>query len=75
MSTEEPIYITEAEAVELLRPAIPFLTRRVKELRAEGDYDDSDYLARQLVDDAWREGIDIQFAQHLVERAICEEVL
>ena len=31
------------------------------------DRDEADFAARQIVDDCWRAGVDIQFQQHLVE--------
>jgi type III secretion system FlhB-like substrate exporter len=30
--------------------------------------------ARQIVDNAWRAGIDIQFKQHLVEAWVAQEI-
>lgn len=29
--------------------------------------DEADFTARQVVDDCWRAGVDIQFQQHLIE--------
>lgn len=54
------------------RRLLAFLTgrhaERVRELR-EGGMDD-DHVARQIVDDGWRAGLDLRFQQHLIEQAV-----
>ena len=43
----------------------------LKKMKADG-WTDPDLTARQVVDDLFREGVNIQFAQHLVERLAVE---
>lgn len=53
---------------QCLTPAeLRFVKEHAARLGWRKDWHDPDFTARQIVDDAWRAGIDIQFKQHLVE--------
>jgi hypothetical protein len=57
----------------LTQEEVTFVQEEAVRLGLQKDWD-TDMTARQIVDNAWRAGIDIQFKQHLVEAWVAQEI-
>ncbi len=60
-------------SVSLTKNEIKLVGDLAKEILKGPHKWDADFLARQIVDDAWRAGTNIQFKQHLVEAWLKKE--
>ena len=53
----------------LTKDELILIDKITKEILSQSEaYWNNDFLARQIVDDAWRASVDIRFKQHLIER-------